>query len=194
MSPTSTSFRPLDQDYLTTFPTEILIKILSEVPISSFLDILHTSSRLRAILKSHAAVICNLAIKSRFWRKAKCLNTKLVSGWSVPNHPLIFDEELLYKRQYKSTNSPLGASKNSYINHYAILGPITSASIPRFLLNLAPGPQFLYFLEYLKLMTEKDEEGGDWWRWGLTYGIDSYISGSLWTRLIIAGWMLEMRS
>ena len=149
MSPISTSFKPLDQDYLTTFPTEILIKILSEVPISYFLDILHTSSRLRAILKSHAAVICNLAIKSRFWRKAKCLNTKLVSGWSVPNHPLIFDEELLYKRQYKSTNSPLGASKNSYIKHYTILGPITSASIPRFLLNLAPGPQFLYFLEYL---------------------------------------------
>jgi len=26
-------------------------------------------------------------------------------------------------------------------------------------------------------MTEKDKEGGDWWRWGLTYGIDSYHFG-----------------
>jgi hypothetical protein len=60
-------------DQLTSIPPELLIKLFSEVPLSSFLDLVHTSQSLHAFVKGNAARICNMAIRSRFAFEAKFL-------------------------------------------------------------------------------------------------------------------------
>jgi hypothetical protein len=62
-----------DPEYLTSLPPELLIKVLSEVPLSSFLDLTKTSRALREFIKTNAARICNMAIRSRLAYEAKIL-------------------------------------------------------------------------------------------------------------------------
>ncbi|KAE9380921.1 hypothetical protein N431DRAFT_459833 [Stipitochalara longipes BDJ] len=80
---------PDNHDYLTSFPPEILIKILAEVPLSSFLNLMQTSRGLRGFLKANAARICNTAIRARFLIHAKLFKLVLKDGWLVTTHPEI---------------------------------------------------------------------------------------------------------
>jgi hypothetical protein len=60
---------------LTSLPPEILIKVLSEIPLSSLLDLTHTSRGLRAFVKDNAARIAiwlfgpDSFMRSRSWRQ-----------------------------------------------------------------------------------------------------------------------------
>lgn len=98
------------RDYLNSVPPEILIKILVEVPLSSFLDLVHTCSALHAFIKSNAARICNMAIQSRFAFEAKLLCvTKDVAafqdnkeGWLIPQAGKLREAETLAVHQHNS--------------------------------------------------------------------------------------------
>jgi hypothetical protein len=81
----SSSTNP-NRDYLTSLPNEILIKVISEIPILCYLDIAHTSRHLRSVLKANAARICNLRISSRYWFAAQYFQTEIKSGWLLPKH------------------------------------------------------------------------------------------------------------
>jgi hypothetical protein len=83
----------LGRDRLSTLPSELLLMIISEVPLSSFLDLVHTSKGLREFIKANARKICNLAIESRFPLQAKYLRPAKVSGWITPTHWAILEWE-----------------------------------------------------------------------------------------------------
>jgi hypothetical protein len=83
---------------LVSLPPEILIKVLSEVPLSSFLALTHTSRGLRAFVKDNAAKICNMAIRSRFAEHIKILEatTNNNQGWLLPGPGMLKESEDLY--------------------------------------------------------------------------------------------------
>lgn len=83
------------RDHQTALPTELLLKILPHVPISSFLDVAHTSRRLQAIFKTHSAQICNSAIEidPYFSARAKYLSATKVNGWLVPQNAFLANKE-----------------------------------------------------------------------------------------------------
>lgn len=71
-------------DPLTLLPTELLIKVIASLPDAAiFLDLCHTSSKLRRFMKAHAAAICNSSIRINFPEEARLLEAKLVEGWLV---------------------------------------------------------------------------------------------------------------
>lgn len=83
---------------LVSLSPEILIKILSEVPLSSFLALAHTSRGLRAFVKDNAARICNMAIRSRFAEHVKILEatTNNNQGWLLPGPGMLLESQVLY--------------------------------------------------------------------------------------------------
>jgi hypothetical protein len=81
------------KDRLTALPKELLLKVICEVPLSSFLDLTHISKRLRDLIKANARRICNTAIESRFPLQAKYLRPVKVSGWTTPTHFKILEWE-----------------------------------------------------------------------------------------------------
>ena len=108
-------------DYLTNLPANILLRILSNVPMSSFLDLSQTHSQLRWFMHNCAATICNLAIIERFPVEAKFLEASEIGGWLTPG--------------------------DGFINNIKPRKG-TRWVVPGLQLRLCdPGPQFLYFLE-----------------------------------------------
>jgi hypothetical protein len=81
---------------LTTVPTEILVKVIAQVPLKSYLDLVHTSKVFGNFIKLNASRICNEAIRSRFRLEAKVLGSELNSGWLVPTHDKVGREEKMF--------------------------------------------------------------------------------------------------
>jgi len=50
------------RDYLIYLPSDLLTKILAEIPLSSFLDLTHTARGIPAFIKPKIVAICNAAI------------------------------------------------------------------------------------------------------------------------------------
>jgi hypothetical protein len=124
-------------DYLTNMPNEVLLRIVSKVPLSSFLDLIQTSQYLRWFIQQHATMICNLAIESRFPAEARILESTETEGWLTPTNGLICIQPRKGARWVD----------------------------PRLQLQLyEPGPQFLYFLEskIVKFAVEDALVAG-WW-------------------------------
>jgi len=92
----SSSSNP-NRDYLTSLPNEILIKVISELPIFNYLDVAHTSRHLRSVLKANATQICNLRISSRYWFAAQYLQTEIKSDWLLPKYNVIIHMDLLQR-------------------------------------------------------------------------------------------------
>ncbi|KAE9380977.1 hypothetical protein N431DRAFT_292943, partial [Stipitochalara longipes BDJ] len=76
-------------DYLTSLPSEILLKIVTQVPIKNFLDLVQTSRAFRNFIKANASKICNDVIRSRYQLEAALLQSELKAGWLVPTHDMI---------------------------------------------------------------------------------------------------------
>jgi hypothetical protein len=85
--PTSkNSIASTEREYLTSILPELLVRVLSEVPLSSYFDVAHTSKGLRSFLEANAAMTCNMAIRSRFPIVAKILEvTKTARNEEVDN-------------------------------------------------------------------------------------------------------------
>jgi hypothetical protein len=107
-------------DYLTNVDPVILLRIISYLPISSFLDLSQAHTQLRWFVRNYASIICNFSILTRFPSEAKLLVVKEIEGWLVPTNALITIEP----------------------------GKDTRWVVPGLRLQIhRPGPQFLYFLE-----------------------------------------------
>jgi hypothetical protein len=141
------------RDLLTTIPSEILLKIISQVPTKGFLDLVQTCRTLRNFVKINASRICNEAILTRFPLKSKLLQSTKVSEWLVPAHMLLTMGEARF-RWCELQNHPLmlNAQKKK---HFSLLGQLTrDLTIP--LQITSPGPQYLHFLESGILLVSKE--------------------------------------
>jgi hypothetical protein len=87
---------------LAKLPAEVLILILRDVPIDSYLDIVQTSKHLRQFVRQHAARLCNAAILERVPLEAARIPSVKVNGWLVPTHAdlLVLERYLVDKKQY----------------------------------------------------------------------------------------------
>ncbi|PMD30951.1 hypothetical protein L207DRAFT_611640 [Hyaloscypha variabilis F] len=135
-----------DLDFLTSLPPEILLNIVSRLPSKFFLDLVHTSKHLRNFMKLNANLICNEAIRSRFHLQSALLHSETASGWLVPTHQKLIDDEKRYKGNIRTIN-----------NHWALFGEPLFDSTPGIKVT-APGPQYLHFLEQgvLQIMSEAE--------------------------------------
>lgn len=131
------------KDYLSRLHAELLIEIISLLPLKCFLDLKHTSSFFKHFLQVHGAAICNKAIRSIHNDDAKLLLTTSKLGWLVAG-----DEVLQRQHAFYSTYSnyhPIGFHVGDRPYYDGFFGKRGGRNL---LLNLAePGPQFLYFLE-----------------------------------------------
>ncbi len=59
------------RDLFTTMPSEILLKIATQVPSKYLLDLVRTCRMLRNFIKINASRICNEKIRSKFEFEAK---------------------------------------------------------------------------------------------------------------------------
>jgi hypothetical protein len=144
-----------DRDYLTSLPAETLLEVILYLPMSSYLDLAHTAKAFRRFMKVNAARICNQHI--RFWYplEAKLLKSEMVSGWLVPTHSMIKNEEDLYFLRYHHPKELLECSRDSgnheHEKHFNLLGEFIESSTyedpPNHIKISTPGPQYLYFLE-----------------------------------------------
>jgi hypothetical protein len=137
-----------DHDYLTSLPTELLIKVIAEVPINSYLDLTHTSKGLRDFMKANAADVCNEAIRSRHSIVAKFLKMELLTGWLVPTHEGFDMEDEDYISRLDHRVLPTHVSR---FKDYSLLGELFNGDVDLLrtkIINVkSPGPQFLHFLE-----------------------------------------------
>ncbi|KAE9380922.1 hypothetical protein N431DRAFT_449664 [Stipitochalara longipes BDJ] len=107
-------------DYLTNMPNHILLQILSNVPMSSFLDLSQTHPQLRWFMHYYAAIICNYTLITRFSGVLKGLGATEIEGWMTPTNGLVHIKPREGSRWV----------------------------VPGLQLHLyEPGPQFLYFAE-----------------------------------------------
>jgi hypothetical protein len=144
-----------DHDYLTSLPAELLIKIIAEVPMDSYLDLAHTSKGLLDFMKANAADVCNEAIRSRHSFAAKCFKTELKNGWLVPTHEKFDKEDEDYKRSIVSYYRLARVWRGKHYRIYSPPGKLYNSHPNRYAKNLrtkiitvkSPGPQFLHFLE-----------------------------------------------
>lgn len=73
-------------DYLTNMPPEVLLRIISNVPLDCYLDLTQTCQHLRYWMQNCADMICNLAIESRFPSEARILEPIQIDNWLTPMH------------------------------------------------------------------------------------------------------------
>jgi len=107
-------------DYLTNMPPEVLLRIVSNVPLNCYLDLTQTCEHLRYWMQNCAAMICNLAIESRFPSEARILESLQINNWLTPTNGLV---------QIKPRKGARWVRPELQLQLYE------------------PGPQFLYFLE-----------------------------------------------
>ena len=168
-----------DRDHLTSLPSEILIKALSNVPLSSFLDLTHTSHGLRSFVKTNAARICDAAIESRYAFKNKALQPIRLSdgqSWLGLSVSEIVDKEERYKRilqdflQAKPHNIIKRSRKNNSFKRniigsndadcsdivkvelFNLAGELnsTDCGVSNFIGLTTPGPQYLHVFEQME--------------------------------------------
>ena len=75
---------PNRKDHLSTLPPELLIKILSNVPLSSYLDLCHTSKTFKKFMRQFGRELCNARILCHFIEAALSLRSCFIEGWITP--------------------------------------------------------------------------------------------------------------
>jgi hypothetical protein len=133
-------------DRFTTMPSEILLKIITQLPSKYFLDLVQTCRMLRNFIKINASRICKERIRSEFEFEAKLLQVELHSGWLVPTSPKVKEEEAEYNKYYARDKSLRVRVSSDMPRHFHLLGEVKEESAVGLSLT-SPGPQFLHFLE-----------------------------------------------
>jgi hypothetical protein len=168
-----------NEDRLSSLPPELLLKILSNVPIASFFALTQTSKGFRKFIKVNAVLVCNTAIATRFPQLSTCFESKIINEWLVPTHPVFLrcqeqcnvpKEEFLRYYLYKYPESDIFALHEKYKYEIDIRNGysgcrrknknifVVDMDVKLFIDVTKPGPQFLFFLEK---MGEKVMDG---WR------------------------------
>ena len=93
------AFQSKPTDLLSTLAPELLVQVIAELPLSSFLDLKHTSTFFRNFLKNNASTICNHAIRTRFPYEEKLLQSALMAGWLMPTHPWFANLERFARKE-----------------------------------------------------------------------------------------------
>jgi hypothetical protein len=168
-----------NEDYLSSLAPKLLLKILSNVPISSFFALTQTSKGFRKFIKVNAALICNTAIATRFPLLTDALQCKNDNEWLAPTHPVFlrcqelcnvrkeeFFRYSLYRypetdisalhEKYKYEINNNGNNIRSHLENRGIY--VVDMDEKLFIDVTKPGPQFLFFLE------EMGEKVMDGWR------------------------------
>ena len=109
------------QDYLSFLPPELLLMIISRVPINNFLDITQTSQALRYFMKENGRRLCNDAIRRQFARRALFLmDSAYIEGWLAPTN--------------NRASEDISQAQSS-LRHFDLSIKLTE-----------PGPQYMYWL------------------------------------------------
>jgi hypothetical protein len=123
-----------DKDRLTTLPAKLLIKIIADVPLSSFLDLTQTCRYLRHLIKDNAKEICNKAIEARFPLHTKYLHPVKKRGWLT--HSLYYLHSWEQRAVVKRKSERIFTDRESWDYKWDYKIKLTQ-----------PGPQYLAFLE-----------------------------------------------
>jgi hypothetical protein len=192
----SSSTNP-NRDYLTCLPNEILIKVLSELPIFNYLDVAHTSHHLRSVLKANAARICNLRISSRYWFAAQYLQTELRSDWLLPYHEDIYHMERTYGMRLGSRFIRDCENNHNHddVKHFSLIGQLFPDDFWKrdwmdlFHVKISDhGPQYLLLLESDLLdicdgggdpNADESEKESKLWSEGIQCGCAAHFMGRL---------------
>ncbi|KAG4443055.1 hypothetical protein IFR05_001451 [Cadophora sp. M221] len=152
-------------DRLSKLIPELLIEIISQLPSSDYLSLVHTSQFFRNFLRANGSQICNRIIRGKFAFASRILPSALAQGWLVPTHSLFlwsedrFTQQLLTprlpSRWYRfdtvtSTQiSTSGQMTTRLTRVRTTVGTAAPATKPLQLkIKLSqPGPQYLQFLE-----------------------------------------------
>jgi hypothetical protein len=156
-------------DHLSSSAPEILLKILSYASISSFFALTQTSKGFRKFMKVNAALICNTAITTSFPLLSSCFESKIISEWLVPTHPVflrcqelcnVLKEEFFRYYLYKYPESDISELHEKYKYEIDIDSKSMGSDLLRnrgiFVVDMdvkllidvtKPGPQFLFFSE-----------------------------------------------
>jgi hypothetical protein len=154
------------RDLFTTMPSEILLRIVTQVPSEYLLDLVQTCRMLRNFIKINASRICNEKIRSQFEFEAKLLQSEMHSGWLVPTNSKVKEEETAFSK-FLIRGSPLErSSKRS--RYFHLLGEAKEVSTIGLSLT-SPGPQFLHFLEQVLLHIRLGPGGERYVVWGGSY-------------------------
>ncbi|CZR56959.1 uncharacterized protein PAC_06848 [Phialocephala subalpina] len=122
-------------DHLSKLPVEILIQIISHLPSTDFLPLVHLSKFFEKFMKTNAKELCNAALTTQ--PQLSDLSTyfepTLREGWLIPT----VSEHLAEKINATENPTTLTEKELSYICN--------------------PGPEYLIFLEYLDEAHENEE-------------------------------------
>ena len=134
------TFETDERDFLTLLPPEIILKIVALQPLKFYLTLVHISKHLRNFMKLNANRICNEAIRARFPLQVALLHSELKSGWLVPTHQKLVQDE----KRYQTSRGVV--SQRCTVKYYDLLGEIPEDNTLSIKVT-TPGPQYLYFLE-----------------------------------------------
>jgi hypothetical protein len=131
------------KNHLSSLPPEVLLLILAELPLDSYLDLVQTSKFLREFLKINAALICNLCILSQFPLEGAVIPFARVNGWIVPTHTdiTILESYVLDKKRYYDRARQIKEENDAY-------GQDLRLKLTQ------PGPQFLLWLQFRSVLTK----------------------------------------
>ncbi|KAH7346187.1 hypothetical protein BKA65DRAFT_551117 [Rhexocercosporidium sp. MPI-PUGE-AT-0058] len=156
------------KDSLSRLIPELLVEILSKVPSSDNLSLVHTNQFLRNFLRANRSQICNKIIQNiqtAFPLVSQILPTTFVQGWLVPTDPVFLASEAKFVQQ----NLTLISSSRTY--HFEIVKTIEVLRSGQATIHLSrvriavglsstptspfemkiklsePGPQYLHFIE-----------------------------------------------
>lgn len=124
------------EDYFSTLPglpPELLLKIISEASITSFLDLAQASKSFRHFIKANASRICNAAIQCQFPLQTAFMPTRRIDGWLVPTHINVFRVEIWACNWFYSRYSSCNGQQECHLD---LLVNITE-----------PEPQYLFWLQ-----------------------------------------------
>jgi len=124
------------KNHLSSLPSEVLLLILVEIPLDSYLDLVQTSKFLREFLKTNAAYICNTCVLGHLALGGALIPSAKVNGWIVPTHTdfTILESYVLDKKIYHDRARQIVEEDNAY-------GQDLRVKITQ------PGPQFLLWLQ-----------------------------------------------
>jgi hypothetical protein len=129
---------------LTTIPPELLLRIISFLPSSTYHDLAQTSTYLRLFFNTHASQICKSYIQCHLAKEAELLNSSMQDGWLLPSTSFLAHSS---SRSTTRSREDLISSLASF-DIQTLLPPSPPWVEERMHISLAtPGPQYLCFLE-----------------------------------------------
>jgi hypothetical protein len=126
------------KNHLSSLPPQVLVLILLELPLDSYLDLVQTSKFLRKFLKTNAAYICNTCVLGHLALEGALIPSAKVNGWIVPTHTdfTILERYVLDKKIYHDRARQIVDEYNAYVQDLRV--KLTQPS-PQFLLWLQQG-------------------------------------------------------